>query len=151
MNLRLPGNLVLLLVVTAFVALPARAQEKTLKLEALLIWGTNEENSPNPRHKPVSADLEKKLKEQPFKWAHYFEVERKSISVPVNGSQRFPLSKECALVVNHLGGDQIEVTLVGKGEKVVKVKNKLPPGETLVLGGNAANATSWLVVLRQVK
>jgi hypothetical protein len=124
---------------------------KEFKLVVQLVWCTNEEKSPDPNHKPVSAELEKKLKNQPFKWQHYFEVCSKTISPAEGGSQRVQLSRECVVLVRNLGGNEVEVTLLGKGEKVSKVKQKLPAGETLVQGGNAANGTGWFVVVRQAK
>jgi hypothetical protein len=45
----------------------------------------------------------------------------------------------------------VEVSLVGKGKDVAKRTQKLPKGETLVLGGNAPNATAWLVVLKRLE
>ena len=42
------------------------AQTATLKLEAQLLWGTNDGTSPNPKHKPVGPEIRKKLKELPL-------------------------------------------------------------------------------------
>jgi len=43
----------------------------------------------------------------------------------------------------------VEVSLIGKGKEVVKRTQALPKGEILVLGGNAPNATAWLVILKR--
>ena len=67
---------------------PGRAAEPNLKLEALLIWGTNDTQSPDPKHKPVTPEVRKKLEELPFKWTSYFVVNRK-----VLGSRRRPPSR----------------------------------------------------------
>ena len=53
------------------------------------------------------------------------------------------------LQVKNLGKQQVEVTLIGKGKSTGKITQALPKHELLVTGGNAANATSWFVVLRQ--
>jgi len=119
-----------------------------LKLEAQLIWGTTNSVSPNPNHKPAQKDVENKLKEQPFKWKHYFEVNRVTFSVADGEQKVVPVSKSCSIHVKNLGKQQIEVTLVGKGKEAGKVTQRLPKGELLAIGGNAENQTSWFVVLK---
>lgn len=126
----------------------ARAAE--MKLEAQLIWGTNDEKSPDPQHKAVDAAVEKKLRHLPFRWKNYFEVTRKTLNVNKDASEKITLSKECDLEVKNLGNNQLEVSLYGKGKLVSRIKQKLPEGELLVTGGNAENLTAWFVVLRQM-
>ncbi len=120
-----------------------------LKLEAQLIWGTNDARSPNPRHKPVEADVARKLKSLPFKWANYFEVTRKQFVVPESGVSSEAMSKECEIRVKNLGKGIVELSLVGRGEHVGKITQALPKRELLVTGGNAPNFTAWFVVLKQ--
>ena len=43
----------------------AYAQASDLKLEVQLIWGTNDKQSPDPKHKPVAPEVLNKLKELP--------------------------------------------------------------------------------------
>lgn len=120
-----------------------------LKLEAQLIWGTNDTKSPDPTHKAVDPDTQKKLKSLPFKWASYFEVNRQRFAVSGNATKKLSMSKECEILVRNCGTGSVEVTLFGKGERVGKITQALPKGELLVTGGNAANFTAWFVVLRQ--
>lgn len=127
-----------------------RADPAEMKLEAQLIWGTNDSKSPDPEHKPVAPEVARKLKSVPFKWTNYFEVTRKPFSVAPSGEKKVRLSRECEIKVKNLGKSQIEVHLYGKGELVGKITQSLPKGELLVTGGNAANFTAWFVVLKQV-
>jgi len=120
-----------------------------LKLEAQLIWGTNEPKSPNPQHKPAEVAVAKKLSELPFKWTHYFEVNRKEFTVPQDQPRRIAMSEECEISVRQVENDQVEVILYGKGKRVGRITQKLPKGEMLVLGGNAPNYTAWFVVLQR--
>lgn len=120
-----------------------------LKLEAQLIWGTNDAKSPDPSHKPVDAKVAAKLKRLPFKWVNYFEVTRKQLAVPQGGTTRITMSKDCDVSVRNLGGGSVEVSLFGKGQSVGKITQALPKGELLVTGGNAENFTAWFIVLRQ--
>jgi hypothetical protein len=129
----------------------AVAADAELKVEAQLIWGTNDKESPDPKHKRVSEEVKKKLQDLPLKWTNYFEVNRKMLSIPVSGLKKEALSEKCAVEVKNLGKSKVEVCLIGKGEQVVKRTQDLPAGETLVLGGNAPNATAWLVFVKRVE
>lgn len=130
-------------------SLGARVHADELKLEAQLIWGTNDEKSPDPKHKPVDPKIAKKLKKLPFKWQHFFEVNRKQFTVAQGETTKIVLSKDCEIKVHNAGHNSVELHIFGKGESVGKISQALPKGELLVTGGNAANFTSWFVVLRQ--
>jgi len=126
-----------------------QVQAGEIKLEAQLIWGTNDEKSPDPKHKSVESKVAKKLKKLPFKWQHYFEVNRQQFSVSQGESKKIVLSKDCEIKVRNAGNQSVELTIFGKGECIGKISQALPKDELLVTGGNAANFTSWFVVLRQ--
>ena len=129
----------------------AHAIASDMKVEAQLIWGTNDETSPDPSHKPVEGDVLKKLKKLPFKWKNYFEVTRREFVVSKNGSSAVVLSKDCEIKVRNPKDDTLEVELIGKGKSVGTIAQALPRGELLVTGGDAENFTAWFVVLRQVE
>ena len=126
-----------------------QASDANLKLEAQLIWGTNEGLSPDPKHKPVDAEIRKKLQELPLKWTNYFVVNRQAFEVAQKIPAKVALSEKCEIQVRNLGNSVIKVSLFGKREHVVEGTQALPKGETLVLGGNAPNATTWLVILKR--
>ena len=134
-----------------FVCGGSGVQAATLRLQAQLVWGTNDDHSPNPKHKPVEADVRRKLKELPLKWSNFFEVNRKDVEVPPSSTIRISLSEKCQLEIKSLGGSKLAVTLFGKGKETWKGTQALPKGEMLVLGGNAPNATAWLVVLKRIE
>lgn len=121
------------------------------KFEAQLIWATNDQKSPNPKHKPVEAEVRKKLSDLPLKWQNYFEVNRKTVELARGGSQKVALSEKCTLEIKDVDGGRVEVSLVGKREPVLKRTQPLPKDEILVLGGNAPNATAWLVTLKRTE
>jgi hypothetical protein len=128
------------------------ARAGDLKLEAQLVWGTNDEKSPDPKLKPVGADVRKKLADLPLKWSHYFEVNRERFDVANGTTTKAALSQKCAVEVKSLEGKKVEVVWFGKkGEVVGKQTQPLARGEMLVLGGNAPNATSWLVILKRLE
>ena len=128
--------------------LAATATAGDAKFEAVLVWGTNDDKSPDPSHKPVSEALAKKLKD--FKWSHYFEVARKDVSVGKD-EKRVQMSKDCVIVIKLLDKGQVEVTLIGKGKTVGTMKKEMKKGSCLVTGGNATNSTGWFIIIKQTE
>ncbi len=129
-----------------------RAQAADMKLQAHLLWGTDDSKPPEGKaYKAVEGDIQKKLKDLPLKWTHWFEVNRLAFAVPSGVTKEASVSEKCQLRVKQLSDTEIEVTLIGKGKVVVKRRQSLPKGEMLVLGGNAPNSTAWLVVLRRIE
>ena len=136
------------LVLLLGVAAPA-VQAEGLKLEAQLIWGANTPTSPDLKHKPVETEVAEKLKSLPFKWSHYFEVNRKTIAVTRSEAKRVKMSADCEITVQQMDGDMLEVVLFGKGQQVSKIKQSLPKREMLILAGDAPDFTAWFVMLKQ--
>ena len=134
----------------AFVSglMPVQAAAGEAKFEAILIWGTNDEKPSDPKIKPVSESVAKKLKD--FKWANYYEIARQTVTVGKD-EKRVQMSKDCVIVLKVLEKDQVEVTLIGKGKTVATMKKELrKEGACLVTGGKASNSTGWFITLKQV-
>lgn len=123
----------------------------TLKFEVQLIWGTNDNPSPDPKHKPVDDAIRKKIDDLPLKWSNYFEINRQTIEIEPGGSKKIALSEKCEIELHDLGKAQLEITHFGKGTPTRKNTTYLPKGDIFVLGGNAPNASCWLVALRRVE
>ena len=106
------------------------------------IFGT-----PNDRKlKDVEPQTRQKLASV-FKWRDYYEVDRQIVKVPLSSKKRVRMSDKCEIEVENLGEPNIEVKLYGEGRMVVRKKQALPPGESLVLAGEDKNATAWFVVI----
>ena len=116
-----------------------------IKLNAQLIWGTNDEKSPDPKHKEVDPVLRKRF-QGAFKWKSYFEVSRQTIEAPLKKAVRVKLSPDCEVEVTNQGGNQIEAKLFGKGEFQVRKKHMMKSGEIFSIAGDAKNGTAWFVV-----
>ena len=135
------------LALLALLALPAAGAN--LKLEAKLIWGTDEPKSPNPSHKPVELEVAAMLRKM-FKWKNYFVVNRVEKTVPSRGSNRFVLSDKCTIEIAELEGPKVEVKLIGEGKEVHKVTKELAKGEWFTYGGDDKNDTAWFIIIRQL-
>lgn len=116
------------------------------RLVADLIWGTNGEKPPGRELQPIAADLDKRLR-RIFKWRNYYRIERKEFAVAPAKPARVEMSKECRIEVAALPADEFEIELYGKGVLVVRKKQRIVPGETVVLGGDDKNDDAWFVVL----
>jgi hypothetical protein len=135
----------LCLAVLVFAGVAAEAAAEDLKLEATLVWGTNVKDS---QLKAVSASLAKKFTN--FKWAYYYEIASKEITVGKTES-RVPMSADCTLVTRTLNNGQLEVTLIGKGNTVATIQQELRKDGCLVTGGNATNSTGWFIVIKRIE
>ncbi|HEY6166539.1 MAG TPA: hypothetical protein VI454_00775 [Verrucomicrobiae bacterium] len=124
----------------------AGVKDDQVKLRAQLIWGTNDEKSPNPDHKDLNPELRKKLSGV-FKWKNYFEVKNQEMAVPGKGTKRVRLSNQCEVEVKNLGSGMISAKLFGEGKLLVEQRQNFTLKEPLVLGGHDKNKTAWFVVL----
>src|SRR5579862_3184235 len=128
-----------------------QALSAELRLQTQLVWGTDDSKPPEGKdYKPVEPAIQKKLRELPLKWKNFYEVKRTDFAVTPAIMKKVPLSEKCELNVLNQANSTFEVSLIGKGKEVVKRTQALPKGEILVLGGNAPNATAWLVILKRI-
>jgi hypothetical protein len=134
----------LLVVVVAYC--PLQAEE--LKIEAKLIWGTDDERSTNATHKLVDETLAKELRKI-FKWKNYFVINQQNGVVPSRGTKQFQMSKQCTIEITELEGPKVEVKLIGQGKPVNKTTKALKRGEFFTLGGESENGCAWFVVVSQ--
>ena len=123
-----------------------------VRFEAQLIWATNDKESKDPKLKPVDSEIRKKLTDLPLKWEHYYSVKSEQVIVSKGGTNLVTMSDKCIVEIKRLGDSKVEVALHGKnGNTCAKRTQPLPKGEILVVGGNAPNATAWLVTLKRIE
>lgn len=149
MSIKLTSRFWLLPAFLAILAFAGTSAAADMKLDAHLIWGTDDDKPSDPKLKPVDPKLAKKLQDA-FKWKYYFEVSRKQLTVAQGAEKKETMSKQCDITIKNLGGDKVEVQLFGKGKLVEKRTQSLAKGKCLIIGGNAENTTSWFVILKQV-
>lgn len=132
---------------------PLRALAADIQGEAILVWGTTNSAPPAGKsYKPVDEECLRKLKALPLKWSHWYEVRRARFSAAPGVEQGVTISDKCQLTVKNLSAhSDLEVVLIGKGKEVVRRKQSLPVGEMLVVGGNAPDSTSWLVIIKRLQ
>jgi hypothetical protein len=121
-----------------------------LKIEAKLIWATNDEKSPNAGHKKVEDASAERLRNA-FKWKNYFVVTNVVKDIPSRGTVPFELSKKCTVEIRELEGPRVEVILIGEGKKLNKAIKPLNIAEPLVFSGDDKNQTAWFVMITELE
>ncbi len=140
-------SLALAVCLSLFVARPVHAEN--IKVEALLIWGTNAADSPDPKHKPVDAELKKKF--HIFKWKNYFVVRHRIVDIKSRSTERIRLSDKCEIDVTELEKDPVEVKLYGEGKLINRTVKSLRRGEVLTIAGEDKNDSAWFVVVKRAE
>ncbi len=139
----------LAVIVLAGLAAPALSAPEGLVVQAQLIWGTNDPQSPDPKHRDIGPELSAKLKASAFRWKNYFEVKRHVASIPTNETKTLIMSDLCKVEIKSLGGDMVEIKLFGEGKPLATRKEKLAVDWPLIMAGDAKNDTAWMVVIRK--
>ena len=121
-------------------------------VETLLIWGTNDPQSPDPKHKPVDAELAKKLEKGPYRWKYYYEVNRQIVALPAGEEKKgIKLSSHLTLDMKNPKDGRIEVVMHGDGKPVSRHAEPFPMGKHFILSGDAKNETAWFAVIKRVE
>jgi hypothetical protein len=128
---------------------PSLARAEDLKIEAKLIWGTNDDKSPNPKHKLVDPKTAEALRKV-FAWKNYFEVNRQIGVVPSRTTNSITVSKDCTIEIEELEGPKVGVRLIGKGKPQNRTVKALSRGELFVLGGDVKDGSAWFVIISQL-
>ena len=136
--------LALAAVLLAAAAGSARAVDHAT-IELQLIWGSNDAESPDPSQKPVEPAVEKLLASSPYRWKHYYLVNKRIEDIQSDHSKdKIPMSSHCEMDIKYLGKDRVQVKLYGDGKLLSTHRESVP----LLLAGDAKNDTAWLVLIR---
>jgi hypothetical protein len=114
-----------------------------------IVHGTDQEKSKNPEWKSIGPKLRKTLSSV-FKWKHYWEVKRLSVSTGTGKASRIHLIKERDLEIKVLKSGQAELRLIRKGDLKRKLQMPLETRIT-ILGGDADEDQGWFIVVRRDK
>lgn len=121
-----------------------------IKVEAVLVWGTNDQKPKDANLKALDKAITEKLSKV-FKWKNYFEVSRKKATIPSRSSSKIAVSKECEVEITEMEGPKVAYRLIGKGNPVNKTVAALTKGESIVIAGEGVNETAWFVVITETE
>ena len=130
----------------------ASATAADVKVEVQLIWGTNDEKSPEPTHKALSEDVSKLLKSGPYKWKNYFEVNRQPAVLQGALAKKLQMSPKCTLELTNLGDGRLEIRLFGPTpDKFVSRHIESVRNGPIIISGASKNDTAWILFIKPVK
>jgi len=115
------------------------------RVQAVLVWGTNETQPTGKGLKELDTKLRERLANI-FKWRNYLEVSRNNGNVTTSKPQTLKLSEDCVVEVKILPENLAEVKFISKGKTIAR-RHPLGKTEALVLGGDDKNNTAWFVVV----
>ena len=133
-------------------SLPALAAN--IKIEAQLIWGTNDDRDyqKDKGHKRVDEVTTGRLRNL-FKWKNYWEVNNIVTNIPSRGTVALKMSEPCTIKVTELEGPKIELELIGKGKPVTRAVKSLVKGELTTIGSEDKNNPdcAWFILINQLE
>src|SRR5258705_105041 len=97
-----------------------------LTMKATLIWGCDEEKPNDPKIKPVSPEMAKRLRGI-FKWKYYFEVKTESAKIAEKGTKDFVLSDKCTVKLKN-DGKSYEAKLFGENKLLKAISQQISIG-----------------------
>ena len=124
--------LLLLVLGWGFIQTALASEPAETRVQAVLVWGTNESQPSGKNIKELDAKLRERLANI-FKWRNYFEVSRKTAGVTPSKPQLVKLSDDCSVDIKLLPDNQAEVKLIGKGKTIVTRRHSLAKPDALVL------------------
>jgi hypothetical protein len=121
------------------------------QIEVQLLWGTDAKTSPIKDHKPVEADIRKRLQNTPLKWTNYFMVKKMNVSLPRGGQVTNVACDKLSIGIKDLGKSTLELSFINKNKPLEKRTQALPRGDVFIYSGNAPGTNAWLVVLKRLE
>jgi hypothetical protein len=127
------------------VAISASAAEPAKTIYVQFIRGTDKDCKNTCRE--IGPKLAGKLSPV-FRWKHYWEIDRKKLTVTGTRPTRMELPGDRRLEIQHNGKNEVEARLYRRTGLVTKEHKSLNSG-MLILGGEEESRESFFVVVRK--
>jgi hypothetical protein len=131
------------------VASESKAGDQRFTFYVQIIRGTNGDKPNDAMWEVVEPKLTKKLSPI-FKWKHYWEMKRQTVSVTKGKVTRVAATGEREVEIELVKENQIELRLYRKRELRRKMKASVETTMT-ILGGEAPENEGWFIVVRRDK
>jgi len=116
---------------------------------AQVIRGTDQEKPSQASWKPVGPKLSSRLCPK-FRWSHYWEVKRQTISVQPGKPARIKATPDREIEIELRGSGESEIRLYSAGKLVRKSRQPIDAKMT-IMGGGWEQSESWFIVVRRDK
>lgn len=112
-----------------------------------VVRGTSSDRPEEPGWKPVGPGVAERL--SPFRWKHYWEVQRQILTVTPAKPVRAVLVPDRAIELRLLTPDTSEIRLFRKG-RLVRKSTQPSAARISIMGGDREEGQCWFVVVRNV-
>ncbi len=127
----------------------ARAAVTDVTYYLQLVRGSDDPAPPAPGAKRLGAKLDSRL-QAVFRWKHYWELKRDSVTVKLGQKVRRRLSEEREVELTLVSERELDVRLYRKGQQTC-LGRQAAKAEFFVLGGDKETNQSWFIVVRRDK
>lgn len=136
-----------LLLLSSEIFLSAAAPAVPPKVYVQVIWGTDQIKPTGTSYREIGPKLSGRLSPV-FKWKHYWETERKAVTLDPARVTRIQLANQRVLELERLKSGETEVRLFRKSGLVSKTRSTLKNGCMAILGGEKESKDSFFIVVR---
>lgn len=112
------------------------------------IKATNEADPPSKSARAIGARLGEKLSPV-FRWKHYWELERREITVAEGELKKLKLSSGRTVELGPIVDGKLQVRLYRGKELVRKTCHRVHDKMMAILGGDDEKHSAWFVVIRR--
>jgi len=102
---------------------------------------------PTSDSKPIGPKLRHKL-QCAFKWKHYWEIKRDTVTVPQGGKVREHLNPEQAVEIELLDSDKVAVRVYSGGQ-LIRSRQQPADNAFCVTGGHSGGNQCWFIIVRR--
>jgi hypothetical protein len=111
-----------------------------------VIWGTDQDKPAGSHYREIGPKLSAKLNPV-FRWKHYWETERKKVSIDPAKVTKVQLANQRMLEIEKLKSGDAEVRFFRRSGLVTKSRQQVN-GRMHILGGEDSSKDSFFVVVR---
>lgn len=112
-----------------------------------LVRGSDIDKAPTSDSKPIGQKLRKKL-QCAFKWKHYWEIKRDTVTVPLGHKVRQNMGSDQAVELELLSAEKVAVRIYSGGQ-LLRCREQPTTGAFCISGGHSGENQSWFIVVRR--
>ena len=123
------------------------AAEPAMTFHLQLVHGNDQPTAPTPEAKSIGPKLSKQLRSV-FKWEHYWELKRDSVTLKAGEKARKRMSAEREVEIERFSAKIVEIRVYRDG-KLHRTTSQLAATPFAIFGGEKGPDQSWFIVVRR--
>ncbi len=139
--------LLLLVVLVGGLAVAGPAERGKLTFRLQLVRGNDSATPPTPEAKPIGPRLSERLRAV-FKWEHYWELKRESVTLAAGQKVCKSMSSERAVEVELRSAETMTIRIYRNGQ-LKRTEEQATATPFSIFGGEKDADQSWFIVVRR--